>query len=305
MENYMRRIYLIVLLCILPTNLLAKEVIFASFNTFWLFDDKPPHMKWWSEQRGKQGQTYNEALALVAEAIRNTNADVIALQEVENIKVLKDLNNKLKTLSVEYKYLWISKGADNFTGQDVALLSKFPKFTDSNVVQSYPNEREFYLTENDIGNESDTGLSKALRVDLDINNKKLSVFVFHLKSQSGGSVSDNKRIAQASIVRRITLPLINKNESLIVLGDLNADRGSPTLLRLRGFDDIYADLIQPVHSKQFETDKWTYKYQGRTKQIDHILLSSDLRNKIASGKINYDHNYSTSDHFPIIITLEL
>jgi len=295
---------LLVLILILSTNAVgATEVTFATFNTFWLFDDKAPHKKWWTDQRGKTGQTYPEAIAAVAEAIKETGADVIALQEIESMDVANDLNTHLKTIGVDYPHAWIGLGSDSTTGQDVALLSKFPK--DGLLVQKYPNDRESYLTENDAGNERDTGLSKVLRVDLKINGEVLSVLVFHLKAQPGGSMSDNQRLAQASIIRRITLPLIHDEQKFVVMGDMNADRGSPSLLRMRGFDDVYPDLTQPVHHKKFSGDKWTYKYHGRTTQIDHILLSPTLRKSIKEGSIDYSHDEMTSDHFPVILTLDL
>jgi len=74
---------------------------------------------------------------------------------------------------------------------------------------------------------------------------------------------------------------------------------------LRGFDDIYADLIQPIHNKDFSGDKWTYKYDGRTQQLDHILLSPSLRGTFTSGHIQSSHNRKTSDHFILVLTLNL
>ena len=281
----------------------ADEITFASFNTFWLYDDQAPHKKWWDSQGGATGQTYQQAIAKVAEAIKKTEADVVALQEIENKSVLEDLQTRLQTIGVSYSHAWIGKGTDTATGQDVALLSKFPK--DGGLIQKYPNERETYKTENDPGNENDTGLSKVLRVNLNVDSKKVSVFVFHLKSQRGGGVSDSQRLSQASIVRRITLPFINKKEMFVVMGDMNADRGSPSLLRMRGFDDVYADLVQPVHDDDFSGDKWTYKFNGRTQQIDHILLSPSLRKSFKNGKINYTHGKETSDHFPIVVTVDI
>lgn len=301
----MKMKWLLVCLCLLSTDLLAKKVTFATFNVYWLYDDKPPMENWWSNQRGKKGQTYEQALTLVADAIINTKSDVIAIQEIESLEVLKKLNNQLRLKNAGYKYWWISRTGDDFTGQNVAILSQYPKAKNSKVTTAYPNEEAYYLTENDRGNEDVTGLSKALRVDLSVNKSRIRVFVFHLKSQSGGSVSDQKRLAQATIVRRLTAPLLSDGKSVIVMGDLNADRGSPSLLRIRGFDDIYTDLYQSVHSPKFTGDKWTYKFRGRTKQLDHILLSNNLRQKIVSGQINYDHDYRTSDHFPVILTLDI
>jgi len=303
MKNFI--IATLISIVLIPTAAQARNVSFASFNLFWLFNEVAPHKKWWDEQRGEMGQTYQQALSLLAVKIKEFDTDVLAVQEIENEAVLDDLIDKLSSVGLDYDHTWISKGADNTTGQDVAILSKFPAFSGESIIREYPNERESYLTENDRGNEDDMRLSKALRVDLNINGQQIPIFVFHLKSQRGGIESDNQRLAQASIVRRITLPLIKDDMKFVVMGDLNADRGSPTLLRLRGFDDIYADLVQPVHNDKFSGDKWTYKYDGRTEQIDHILLSPALRKSVVSGKISYGHDDKTSDHKPIIIVLDI
>ena len=89
------------------------------------------------------------------------------------------------------------------------------------------------------------------------------------------------------------------------MGDLNADRGSKTLLRIRGFDDVYTDLFQTVYYENFLGDKWTYSYQGRPQQLEQILLSKSLYEKFESGTMQYGHKKEVSDHFPIIVTLDL
>jgi len=300
----MRYILVFVLsLFVITSAARAETVKVATFNVYWLFNDQPPHKKWWDDVRGSTGQTYNQALDGVADVIKTIDADVIALQEVEDASVVSDLQTTLQGRGVDYPHSWISKGADSYTGQDVALLSKFP--SSGPPVREYPNERETYMKEIDAGNEGDTGLSKVLRVDLNISGKTLPVFVLHLKSQIGGFEADQKRLAQASIIRRLTLPLIEAGEKFVVMGDLNADRGSPTLRRIRGLDDVFADLSQPAHSDRFEGDKWTYRYAGRGQQIDHILLSPTLRKSLQSGQVIYGHGEDVSDHSPLLVTVEL
>ncbi|WP_085908264.1 endonuclease/exonuclease/phosphatase family protein [Kiloniella majae] len=281
----------------------AETVRVATFNTFWLFDDKDPHKKWHDDVRGKEGQSYVDAIEKVAEAIQKMDADIVGLQEVEGDDVIKDLQDKLKSIGTDYPFRFTGKGGDSFTGQDVALLSKFPSLSDAK--REFPDERETYLTENDPGNEKDTGLSKVLMVDLDVEGKPLSVLVLHLKSQRGGFEADRQRLAQASIVRRITLPIIQDGNHLVVMGDLNADRGSNALRRLRGQDDIGADLYQSSISKKFTGDRWTYSYKGRPQQLDHVLVSPSLRKAIKSASSQYGHGKETSDHFPIIVDLEI
>jgi len=282
----------------------ATEVTFASFNVFWLYDDKKPHIKWWNDKRGAMGQTYQQALEAVAQTIVKTNADVIGLQEIEGPSITRDLQKKLNELGVNYPHFWTGKGSDP-TGQDVALLSKFS--AEGSPRLEFSSEREIYWTDQSPvtkEDEKDTSISKGMRVDLKIETDVVPVFVFHLKSQRGGAASDQQRVGQASIVRRVTLPLILKKQKFVVMGDMNADRSSASLRRLRGLDDVQADLYQPTFLDKFTGEKWTYIFRGRTEQIDHILVSPALRTSLKSGKVIYGHDRSVSDHAPIVVRLK-
>lgn len=278
----------------------AKDVSFASFNVYWLFDDKEPQLKWFNEIRHKNGQTYQESITLVANKIKQINADVIALQEIEDDGVLRDLQDKLNALGLTYNYRFSCQCKDSFTGQDVAILSKYPAVGD--VIYQF-NERKTYLTEEDRFNEKDTSLSKAMMVPLLIENETINTFVFHLKSQSGGYKSDKQRQAQASLVRRVTLPYLQDKKNVMVMGDLNAEPGTKSLYKIRGFDDIYANLYQSTNHEKFKGNKTTYIYKGRNQQIDHILVNRNLYKRFLHGEMFADHSKNVSDHNAIKITL--
>ena len=91
---------------------------------------------------------------------------------------------------------------------------------------------------------------------------------FTLASERGGNEQDQQRIAQASLVRRHSLPAINEGAFVIVAGDLNDGRGEPALRRIRGLDDIWPDLIETGEARYFSEDdvdtRWTY-VPGRAK----------------------------------------
>ena len=279
----------------------AEEVSFASFNLYWLFDERDPQLNNYEKYRGKVGQSYQDALNKVAQKIKAIDADVIALQEIENEEVLKELQSALNQLGLNYPHRFIC-GCKDPTGQDVALLSKFS--ASGTVVTSFNHERKLYLTEEDRFNESETGLSKSLMVPLNIKDEVVNVFVFHLKSQRGGYVADKQRQAQAKIVRRITLPYLNKNENVIVMGDLNAEPGSKTLHTIRGFDDVYTNLYQTTNDDDFQGNKSTYIFNGRNQQIDHILLSRDLHKRFSSGQVYSGHGKDVSDHNAIKVSID-
>ena len=64
----------------------AESVRFATFNVYWLFDDEPPRQRWGGR---RTGHTWEQALAKVADAVAAIDADVIALQEVEDHRAVE------------------------------------------------------------------------------------------------------------------------------------------------------------------------------------------------------------------------
>ena len=297
---------LIAFLPLTATQANAEEVRFATFNTFWLFDKDPPCERW-AEQR--ETQTFDEAIEAVAGVIHSRNADIVALQEVEGPQVVTALNTKLASLGSVYPHVFTGQGTDNFTCQDVAILSKFPEASAPTL--KYPNEKEIYWTELD-GTEAETGISKGMNGTFDIHGEEVDIFVFHLKSQLGGHKADQQRLAQASIVRRLTLPAMQAERNVVVMGDLNADVGTPTLRRLRGLDDVFAPLYQPAEidnvwprdsGDRVEGQEWSHEFDGRGSLIDHILLSRALAKKVTRVEV-MPRPEDASDHFPVVVDVD-
>ncbi len=150
---------------------------------------------------------------------------------------------------------------------------------------------------------------------LDSSGDPEPVYIFgvHLASERGGHEQDQQRIAQASIVRRHVVPLLNDNEHVIIAGDMNDRRGQPTIKRIRGLDDIWPDLIQTGHWSFFEVEssRWTYQFRGELNQIDHILVSYSLRKNQTTAirssvmDIPVQNDPPISDHRPLIVSIEM
>ncbi len=304
------------------TTVNAKPITIATFNCEFLTTPKV-HIKYglpFSIKKAKKSEQvqwektnfrknkYLESAKEVAKVIKSINADIISLTEVGDESDIKILVKQIKALGLDYKHTAIGTSKDTITKQNVAVLSKFPLV---NLISPIPG-RESYLQElDDSDTEASTGVSKGLRVTAKVNDKNIIIYSLHFSSERGGHEKDMQRIAQASIVRRHMLPSLINNEMIIVAGDLNEKRGQPTLLRIRGFDDIYPDLIQTGLAKYFKSSKldtrWTYSYMGIRQQIDHILLSDEIKLKtkrsgIKSKTITHN-NKKASDHKPFIITI--
>lgn len=320
----MLRPLVIALLLALTTFAHAGEVTFATFNAEFLTRPKV-HIKFglkfninkepqavrdeWNSP-GFRDARFAEAATAVAAVIAGIDADVIALTEVGDDVDVIELNNAVAAAGVIYDHVEICDCTDHTTSQHVAVLSKFPL---ADVQKSLPGREGYYEELDDPDTENNTGISKGMRVTFSAEGQTFLLYVVHFASERGGHEQDAQRIAQASIVRRLTLPQINAGQHVIVAGDLNDYRGQPALKRVRGMDDIWPDLIQTGHHEFFagadEGTRWTYEFRGERNQIDHILLSPSIKEVTKSNGIKPRVPDQTdplaSDHRPFVVTLDV
>lgn len=322
----MKKVLLLLLFVLSFQWVLGQDLKLATFNCEFLLKKKvhmkyglPYNMKYakrkakqeWQDDRFRQ-KKFEESTQKVATHLKTINADVLGLTEVGNAEEVKLLVDELKKQGLEYKYWSVCKSSDTGTGQHVAFLSKY-ELTD--VVPSFPN-RGLYFVESDQDEIEETGISKGMKVSINFKDTPIHLFLFHLKSERGGEDSDQRRLMQAEIARRVTIPYLQKEENIVVMGDLNSERRHPALLTIRGFKDIEAELVQTGDSGYFEEyeTRWTYNYKGQKEQIDHILLSLNLKNACKSNNpkqkqwgvktaILPTKNEAISDHNALVVTL--
>lgn len=299
-------------------SVLSQEVTIATFNAEFLnrsrihvkygkqFDlarEPEQEQKFWNDDNNRI-EKLREASGHVAQFIKQIDADILTLTEVGGAADIEILLDELNKIDVIYEHWEVCDCTDEFTGQHVAVLSKYPL---KEVWPQIPGS-SIYLEEADGDSEREARISKGMKVTVSVDKKDLDVFVLHLKSERGGYESDAWRIAQASIARRSIIKQMNAGRNVIVTGDLNSEKGSPTLYRIRGFDDIYEELIQTGHSQYFSSNdvRWTYNYRGEREQIDHILISPSLapRDGIHT-RILETPDDTISDHNPVIVRITL
>lgn len=304
------------------TSLFAQPIRLATFNCEFLLPNKV-HMKFglpfdnkklpqeWQDERFRQ-KKFVEAVNKVADHLITLKADVLGLTEVGDKKAVQMLVDALKRKGMDYPYWSVCQSEDTGTGQHVAILSKFPL---TSVIPKFRN-LGLYFTESDYDQEASTGISKGMKASVTVQGKVLHVFLFHFKSERGGEESDQKRLMQAEIARRITIPYLQRGEHVVIMGDLNSEPRHEVLLTLRGFRDVEEELIQTGNLYYFDNPKvrWTYNYKGQLEQLDHILLSLGLRELCL--KNNYrqkqwgiqtsiipTNNEEISDHNAVVVEL--
>ena len=294
------------------TAVSAEELRVATFNTEFLIREKV-HMREgvsdadaasWTAARREQA--FEDAVERVAPVVAALDADIVVLTEIGPAADVSSLN---AALPAPYPHVAVCECTDTATRQHVAILSRLPFDSVTTAIAG----REHYFTElDDPESERDTGISKGLSATVSFSGERIAIYGIHLLSERGGHEGDAQRIAQASIVRRNYLGDLAAGRHVIVAGDLNEKRGDPTLLRIRGLDDIGPDLIQTGAVEFFEPgalgERWTYAFEGERNQIDHVLLSDSFREAVKRGGIDSAvvrvSDPAVSDHSPLVVTID-
>jgi endonuclease/exonuclease/phosphatase family metal-dependent hydrolase len=273
-----------------------------------------------------------------AQAIRDTKADLVCLQEVDNRQVLDDFHDFYldRTAGVHYGWRRLIEGNDN-RGIDVAVMSKTHITVTSHADVTF---HDFGLFNDEL---RDYGLSEGdaifrrdcLEVKLKVGARTLVLFVCHFKSLSGGRDQTRcVREAEAKAVRRIIEDEFKAKvaqSNWLIVGDLNdytrheghADPNHALKPLLQGGFSV--NLLDHVP----EAQRWTHYYsQDRTKhQLDYILASPAIAQKNPNAKLDiirkgqpyrvtgiedvpryprtgFDRP-KASDHCPVAVTLEI
>jgi predicted extracellular nuclease len=214
---------------------------------------------------------------LTAKAISALDADVLAVQEIENLDVLKRFRkDRLKNKG--YTHVILVDGNDP-RQIDVAVLSRFPIVR----ARSYQHLKDgsVFLFSRD-----------CLEVDIQVNGSIFTLYVNHLKSMldknnpsQGRKNTRPKRVKQAKGVMDIVKARFGANpggQNWAVLGDLNdfqaAGQGTTS-----GITDLVTwSQLENVVDRLPAQERWTHFFGGapagenKFNQLDYILLSSSL-----------------------------
>lgn len=259
----------------------------ATYNVKNLFDavDDPDHA-----DETTPPKPVGEQLAAAA-SLRAVEADVVALQEVENREVLDEwVDTYLRGL---YPYRVLIEGNDP-RGIDVAVLSRYPV----TGVESH-RDREFSVP----GEERKGRLQRdMLRVDLDVRGHPFSVYTVHLKSHGGGDRADRQRLGEARAMREILSEDMREypRRDFVVMGDFNDTPESPAMQVFfageeAGFhlhDVLEGRPLQERYTHPSDRPDWT------PRQIDYIMVPHHLRARVTGARVHrLPFSAMGSDHF--------
>lgn len=264
--------------------------------------DHPSEIEGRLIERAFQVAISDDQRQLTAQAIRDCDADVLCLQEVDGLEALRWFHDRYVARAVDepYEHFALLEGNDR-RGIDVAVASRrgLPIRVMSNATLTY---RDLDLFDDDLrrwGAAPDDRIFKrdALEVEVETAAGPLTLWICHFKSMTDGrDRSMGIRRAEARAVRHLVEAKFGPRTAVAdwaILGDFNDYRDH---LVLRRDDDgrlearaerVAATGFDPFHADRFAVDlverlppieRWTHYWaEGRElSALDHIFVSPGL-----------------------------
>jgi predicted extracellular nuclease len=202
---------------------------------------------------------YDLKIKHCSEVLFDLNVDILGVCEVENIKVLNDLNNAYQ----ECNYSIIHYDSPDNRGIDNALL--------------YDKNRFSIVSSKAIVNilKNGTKTRDILYVAGEYQNRLLHLFVNHWPSNYGGiEKAIPKRTSTAELIIK-EIELIKKTDEfaeIILLGDFNENPNDQNINLLEEIG--LTSLMKPMIGKP---EIGTYVYRGKNYFYDQIIVNDQLQ----------------------------
>ena len=206
-------------------------------------------------------QIYDLKIKHSSEVLQDLNVDVLGLCEVENYKVLNDLNNAYK----ERNYEIIHYESPDNRGIDNALLYDKNRFS---IISSR-------AIENKLKNGGPT--RDVLYVLGEYNNARLHIFVNHWPSNYGGkekAIPKRTETAELIIKEIKNILSVEKSAEIILIGDFNEDPDEKNIMLLEKVG--LTSLMKPMLGKP---KVGTYVYRGEDSFLDQIIVNDHLQDE--------------------------
>lgn len=269
----------------------------------------------WTIEEQAYHKSSLETRKLTALAIRELEADVVCLQEVENLTVLRTFRSRYLEGPRVYPYILVIDGPDP-RHIDVAVLSRRPIVSARTWQHLRIGSKEIFSRD-------------CLEVDVAPEQGELvTLYVNHLKSMMGGRGPTGARPRlQAEKVLEIVKGRFGDDPSQgrwIVCGDMNDYRGDDEegKCAIEGLID-WSPCVDVVNERLEPAEQWTHYYPKADKysQLDYLLVSKALA-EASPGKpeimrkglpgraeryagerfddVAYEDGPKASDHAPVV-----
>ena len=231
-------------------------------------------------------------------AVRETNPDVLALQEMGPEPYLEELQRDLAKEGLAFPHRALVDGPD--PKRHVAVLSRVP------LLRVTPHA-EVPHRGGGVPNQVRRGV---LEVAVVYGGGEVTLFVVHLKSRHTNDPADPYSAAQwlgeAEAVRALMLRHLSRPGAapFILLGDCNdGPRSRPVeALQRRGGTRI----VEMLPATDAAGDGWTHHYRKEESfsRVDYIFVSPALRSAVARVWVHDSPAVrAASDHRPVFVRL--
>ena len=318
-------------------------------NLFVLFDETPKQNpnkftedQWQKLTSSTVGNKSIQNVIGVAKAIKEVNPDIVALCEVGGKESIDNFNKYF--LDDQYHTFLLEGNSDR--GIDIAYLAKktlnykFDLISHKNRPLDflYPHERQNrnsgYNDLNKVGSHRFSRDALELRMFEKDGDKKFIFLLVHLKSPLDPENIDpqgrDRRQAEFETLLKIFSELKQDHPEtpIILCGDFNgvlSPTPDPEFVNFKTVPELHCalDLVQIDVAQRFTHMQFTpMTNSSKNRQIDYILLPTQLHDKIVKSKTNvyrYTDEFGMpllipksltekrqlpSDHYPVVVTLE-
>ncbi len=267
----------------------------------------PEGTRHWTQTR------YWQKLNHIGQAILSCSRelpDLVALCEVENDSVVRDLTRRSLLRNAGYSYLMTC--SPDVRGLDVALLYQPASF------------RPLCYEEIEVPPMKNMRPTRHILYikGIDAAADTLHLFVVHAPSRYGGERQTRPfRRRFVEVLLAALQPV--QNQRVIVAGDFNDYDDSPSLKML---EDGGLVNVSARATGQHGVARGTYRFRGEWHSLDHVLVSSQLRPCVRQVYINdasflleeepvyggsrphrtyqgYRYQRGYSDHLPLVVEL--
>lgn len=241
-----------------------------------------------------------ERRKLLAEALRDLNADIVVFQEIESAAYVQSIAEEyLKEM--DYRY-FTSRESDDWY-MNVVVMSRIPL----GMLYSYANADTYILGEqDDDGNPATQYFTNNRMISVDVHVNPTYRFVLtglHLKA-GRGERNEGWRIGQINLLREHYERITSQNESsrILVTGDLNTLPGDREFLHLLGEEDSGVQFVDPLA----DVESFTHTADNPQRQLDHILPNDTMIEDLVPGSATIPMPFDAqtmrfiSDHLPVM-----
>lgn len=257
-----------------------------------------------SQGNGVRTGKSNQELRALADTIKESDCDLITLQEVGSKKLLEKFVQE--RLGGAYQHVALVPSNDK-SGLSLALISKYP----ITKVVSHKNDR---IPTAD-GRGSTHFTRDFLRTDVNVNGEEVTVYNTHGKARLGDPTTENQRIAEARAGREILLKDMKAFPSrrlVLVTGDLNDETHNRSVQALAKGQGQGVQLLDSLeHKPRQEQLTWIVPGMNarmvRGHQFDHVLYPAEQKDRFLGSQVHSDAKNAdvASDHYLVSADFEI